>query len=68
MINIYVDAGTVNSIHSIEVLISSNDIPPFPYASISTNGYVTSDIYYDNLLNIFLTLIRELKAIPISII
>ena len=35
MINIFVDAGTVNTVHSIEILISSSDIPPYPYASIS---------------------------------
>ena len=68
MINIFVDAGTVNSIHSIEILISSNDITPFPFTSISTNGYVTSEIYYKELLKVFLNIIRELEAIPISII
>ena len=47
MVNLFIDAGTVISIHSITILISTFKKLPFPFASVSINGYVTSEKYYD---------------------
>lgn len=68
MVNMYIDAGTVNSIHSIEFLISTSNIAPYPYSSIFTDCYTTHQKYFDHILTVYLQLIRETGAIPISII